>query len=801
MLDKDKVAQTIFDNKFILPFAPDAPNFFLVPADGKVTVAWQKSPTEKTGDPYFSVASKPIISGSANPLYDPNYRQFAIEGYRVWRGRTVSQMQVVAQFDYAGTVFNDYTGAVVTSGFGNQCAPELGILASCPVAFQYPVTPADTFFNPVPLVGAIVQVPPGGRVQLADGTVYIVTADTAITGGGSGNPPLTDTGMPFAFVDNSVRNGFQYSYAVTAFTVNSLASGPSSLESPLATKTVIPHVGSGAETPGTATLAFTGRGKVIDPTAAPPSIDPTTGIFAGPQPPTNGITIGFTAFLPYVKSGSVAVQIDSVLPSNDCSVFGGACVNGTYFVTITRPDSTVKWQLPFLVEGTTGPSNPVGYQYPPIRFVNSLAGRFGGDSTYSLIAQATMNWPGAWNLTSKGRGAANNTPAGASRYNGPRWWTGSANEAQADPNGNVCANLSSGGCVDTTGNRNASAAGIAGGHINGALNGIQYLWSPEGYMTATNPIRNMEVLTISVMRAADFKVYWGATAGKVDSVIDVTHNVVVPFSPRIRASWGILNDSGFTNTPAASTLDGNNNFLTFTDMFCVDPIPAILGRCGALPQATAAFLMDHALSNPMNYKAARSNAGGGAALVAQGATGNGFIFYLNGSFFVMQMTSTLAACCQNTVWNARFYAGNITGGPGSYGFTAAVRPPAVPGLKVAINFTGSSFNLAESNASLMALIHTVPDPYYVTNSLEITANTKVLRFVNLPARAIIRIYSASGILVNVLTHNDAGGGGEQVWNLRNRNNQFVASGVYFYHVEGPDGKTKIGRFTVVNFAQ
>ena len=34
-----------------------------------------------------------------------------------------------------------------------------------------------------------------------------------------------------------------------------------------------------------------------------------------------------------------------------------------------------------------------------------------------------------------------------------------------------------------------------------------------------------------------------------------------------------------------------------------------------------------------------------------------------------------------------------------------------------------------------------------------------------------------------------------------RNNQFVASGVYFYHVESASGKAKIGRFTVVNFAQ
>jgi hypothetical protein len=89
----------------------------------------------------------------------------------------------------------------------------------------------------------------------------------------------------------------------------------------------------------------------------------------------------------------------------------------------------------------------------------------------------------------------------------------------------------------------------------------------------------------------------------------------------------------------------------------------------------------------------------------------------------------------------------------------------------------------------------------VTSAFEISGNTKVLKFINLPSRAYIRIYSQSGVLVQMLTHRDDTGGGEATWNLRNRNNQFVASGVYFYHVEGPDGQTKIGRFTVVNFAQ
>jgi hypothetical protein len=97
-------------------------------------------------------------------------------------------------------------------------------------------------------------------------------------------------------------------------------------------------------------------------------------------------------------------------------------------------------------------------------------------------------------------------------------------------------------------------------------------------------------------------------------------------------------------------------------------------------------------------------------------------------------------------------------------------------------------------------VHTVPDPYYVTNAFEQTTDTKVIKFVNLPAQAIIRIYSSSGVLVSMLEHNSGTLGGSADWNVRNRNNQVVASGVYFYHIES-GGARRVGRFTVVNFAQ
>ena len=97
-------------------------------------------------------------------------------------------------------------------------------------------------------------------------------------------------------------------------------------------------------------------------------------------------------------------------------------------------------------------------------------------------------------------------------------------------------------------------------------------------------------------------------------------------------------------------------------------------------------------------------------------------------------------------------------------------------------------------------VHTVPDPYYVTNQFEQTTDTKIIKFVNLPANCIIRIYSSSGVLVTLLEHHSATGGGAEDWNVRNRNNQVVASGVYFFHIEAGDAR-RVGRFTVVNFAE
>ena len=161
-----------------------------------------------------------------------------------------------------------------------------------------------------------------------------------------------------------------------------------------------------------------------------------------------------------------------------------------------------------------------------------------------------------------------------------------------------------------------------------------------------------------------------------------------------------------------------------------------------------------------------------------------------------------------TVWSLRDYTGIIYGGNGTgqsgnrgpYSFAAATRPFTAIGATMAVQYdVVNDFKVPTTNADLTK-IHTIPDPYYVTNAYETDYNDKIIKFVNLPLEATIRIYSSSGILVQVLNYAATENGGAMTWNVRNRNQQFVASGVYFYHVESGDARF-IGRMTIVNFAK
>ena len=344
------------------------------------------------------------------------------------------------------------------------------------------------------------------------------------------------------------------------------------------------------------------------------------------------------------------------------------------------------------------------------------------------------------------------------------------------------------------------------------------IYQPQSYNTGFNQWRDIEGAHGSFKRAADYNVYWSATTpGLIDSVIDVTHNVDVPFdSLFMGASYGLLTEalSPTSGTGALSSYDRRAG-VSNADFGCVEPFrsqgrPQARIPCGGTTavgdgpvftltrQASIDTVVFFTGDTLQNFRVSTN-------------TGPGFAMYIAGNDFVFQ-TSTLP---QGTVWSLRDYVGAITGGNGWGGdagpyayfkqdnLTNIPLPFSAVGATIAVDFDVVNQVRAPKYADLKK-VHTVPDPYYVTNEFEQSTDNKVIKFVNLPEQAIVRIYSASGILVNVLEHNTNTFGGELSWNVRNRNNQVVASGVYFYHIEAVQGDEKtrrVGRMTIVNFAQ
>lgn len=783
LLHKAQVAQALVDAKFLLPQPPDAPDFFLIPGDNRVTIVWQPSATEQSGDPYYALASD-----RSSPLYDPNFRQFDVEGYRIYRGTDPRSLTLLLQFFHDNTTFTDYVGAVEYSG---QCAPELGVLTSCPVPF--PPTPDTTAKETQLGFGSyprrIIQVPEGGRIISSNGLVTTVSADTFPANGFLTAP--SGIGVTYAFTDSTVKNSFRYYYAVTAFDFNSIRSGPSSSESPRFTKLITPRASSGQELAGVVQTMqlIGGDGTTLDTAAPLPTIDPASGLFSGPMPPTNGIALEFSSFVPQVlATGAITVTIDSIATGMGLTdVLPGGERPTLYYLTAASTGLTSHFTLPVQTQGTTffgGEDASASARFGATLVDSAQAARFGAAAGNQLAGKLTLTIPNGFRLTQWGRADANAIPPNSS-FNGPRWWVGTANENTPNPNGGVCA-PSSGFCANTVRVPDITRSA-------GAIPGVTIVHA-QSYNTIPNtPGRIVEPALATVTRAADFRVYWG-TGGVVDSVVDVTHHVHVRFSSKVGPTWGILTEESFAGVTEGLTGDTKNTLLTWADLFCVEPLPVYTSQCSGAAQ-TPSVLQTTATLHAIAIRDTASSYAGTAA-PGYTATGTGFIFYLNGHFFLMQTTSLPVA---GTVWNARFYAGTITGSAAqaNFAFVPAIRPPAVPGLRAQISFQGSQLNRFATTDSMLRSVHTVPDPFYLASGYETSLDTLALKFVHLPALAIVRIYSQSGILVQALTNDDPTGGGELTWNLNSRSGKRVAAGVYFYHIETPDHRMRVGRFTVI----
>ncbi|MCC7430428.1 hypothetical protein IT568_06285 [bacterium] len=135
-----------------------------------------------------------------------------------------------------------------------------------------------------------------------------------------------------------------------------------------------------------------------------------------------------------------------------------------------------------------------------------------------------------------------------------------------------------------------------------------------------------------------------------------------------------------------------------------------------------------------------------------------------------------------------------------HGGEANVRADVGDVYEISVEASKTDLEIAKNS---LDKIKVVPNPY-VANSIfdkphieKSIGRERRIRFIHLPSSCTIRIYSVAGDLVQTLEHSGFSEDGDEEWNLRNKNNQDVAFGLYFFHVDaGNLGKTK-GKFALI----
>jgi len=153
--------------------------------------------------------------------------------------------------------------------------------------------------------------------------------------------------------------------------------------------------------------------------------------------------------------------------------------------------------------------------------------------------------------------------------------------------------------------------------------------------------------------------------------------------------------------------------------------------------------------------------------------------YLSGHEFSLRLASLPA---DGEVWRFRMRHGRRGEGR-----------PIVPGSRVRIDLRGLTNDPADADLSRITV---VPNPYIAASEVFRDRGLRRILFTNMPPRATLRIYTVSGNLVRIIEHTD--GSGTVEWDVRTRFDLLAASGIYYWHVTTPDGRTEMGRLAVVN---
>ena len=122
-----------------------------------------------------------------------------------------------------------------------------------------------------------------------------------------------------------------------------------------------------------------------------------------------------------------------------------------------------------------------------------------------------------------------------------------------------------------------------------------------------------------------------------------------------------------------------------------------------------------------------------------------------------------------------------------------------------IKFTVNSYDgiNTDSLSKTMDDIKVVPNPYVATNVMETAVSNQFLNqrrslmFTNVPAQALIKIFTVSGVLVDEIIINNSPEKGIVHWDMLTREGLEISAGMYLYHIKAETGNEKIGKFAVI----
>jgi hypothetical protein len=163
--------------------------------------------------------------------------------------------------------------------------------------------------------------------------------------------------------------------------------------------------------------------------------------------------------------------------------------------------------------------------------------------------------------------------------------------------------------------------------------------------------------------------------------------------------------------------------------------------------------------------------------------------YINGGLFGLNLGAAMADTLrpeENEVWIVRANRAYL---------------PASVYATIKISATGGYYATAMDEP---LNVKVVPNPYIIANEWQLNIQNRMLKFINLPADCVIRIFTLNGELVRMIEHRatsegsavEGDLGGDEWWDLLSDNRQLIASGVYIFHVQADVGE-QVGKFVLI----